>query len=62
MATLLRLSGLLPKEMDIQPLLGDAKRQLHDEADYLREADYLVATASCWPTRPTTSCRTCTPS
>ncbi len=40
-AGLLRLSGLLPRELDIKPLLGDAKRQLHDEADYLREGDYL---------------------
>jgi predicted unusual protein kinase regulating ubiquinone biosynthesis (AarF/ABC1/UbiB family) len=40
-ATLLRLSGLLPKGLDIGPLLKDAKRQLHDEADYLREGSYL---------------------
>lgn len=40
-ATLLRVSGLLPKGLDIAPLLKDAKRQLHDEADYLREGGYL---------------------
>ena len=40
-ATLLRLSGLLPKGLDIHPLLQDAKRQLHDEADYLLESGYL---------------------
>ncbi len=40
-AALLRLSGLMPKGMDIAPLLRDAKRQLHDEADYLREGSYL---------------------
>ena len=40
-AGLLRLSGLMPKGMDIAPLLRDAKRQLHDEADYLREGSYL---------------------
>lgn len=40
-ALLLRLSGLLPKELDFAPLLQEAKRQLHDEADYLREADCL---------------------
>ena len=40
-AGLLRLSGLLPRDMDIKPLLGDAKRQLQDEADYLQEGDYL---------------------
>jgi predicted unusual protein kinase regulating ubiquinone biosynthesis (AarF/ABC1/UbiB family) len=42
-ATLLRLSGLLPAGLDIQPLLDDAKRQLHDEADYLKEAEFLQA-------------------
>ncbi len=41
-AGLLRLSGLLPREMDIKPLLRDAKAQLHDEADYLKEGNYLA--------------------
>jgi predicted unusual protein kinase regulating ubiquinone biosynthesis (AarF/ABC1/UbiB family) len=36
-ATLLRVSGLLPQEVDVAPLLAEAKRQLSDEADYLRE-------------------------
>jgi predicted unusual protein kinase regulating ubiquinone biosynthesis (AarF/ABC1/UbiB family) len=36
-ATLLRLSGLLPSELDVAPLLAEAKRQLRDEADYQRE-------------------------
>lgn len=40
-ATLLRISGLLPKNLDIAPLLQDAKRQLHAEADYLLEGSYL---------------------
>lgn len=40
-AALFRMSGLLPKEMDIKPLLRDAKRQLHEEADYVREGNYL---------------------
>jgi predicted unusual protein kinase regulating ubiquinone biosynthesis (AarF/ABC1/UbiB family) len=40
-AALLRMSGLLPGQMDIKPLLRDAKRQLHDEADYIREGKYL---------------------
>lgn len=40
-ATLLRLSGLIPKGVDYQPLLNEAKRQLRQEADYLREADYM---------------------
>ena len=37
-ATLLRLSGLLPATLDVAPLLAEAKRQLHEEADYVREA------------------------
>ncbi len=40
-ATLLRVSGLLPKTLDITPLLVEAKRQLHEEADYLREAEQM---------------------
>ncbi len=40
-ATLLRMSGLLPADVDIQPLLDDAKEQLRDEADYLKEAKFL---------------------
>jgi predicted unusual protein kinase regulating ubiquinone biosynthesis (AarF/ABC1/UbiB family) len=41
-ATLLRVSGVLPKTLDIAPLLAEAKRQLHEEADYVREGDQLV--------------------
>jgi predicted unusual protein kinase regulating ubiquinone biosynthesis (AarF/ABC1/UbiB family) len=40
-ATLLRLSNLVPEGMDLQPLLDEAKSQLHAEADYLREARAL---------------------
>jgi predicted unusual protein kinase regulating ubiquinone biosynthesis (AarF/ABC1/UbiB family) len=42
-ATLLRMSGLLPGELDIKPLLDDAKHQLKDEADYHKEAEFLKA-------------------
>ncbi len=42
-ATLLRVSGLLPKELDIAPLLEEAKLQLREEADYQREARQLQA-------------------
>jgi predicted unusual protein kinase regulating ubiquinone biosynthesis (AarF/ABC1/UbiB family) len=41
-ATLLRVSGVLPKTLDIAPLLAEAKRQLHEEADYLREGEMLA--------------------
>lgn len=40
-ATLLRLSGLLPETLDIAPLLAEAKAQLHEEADYQREAEQM---------------------
>ena len=40
-ATLMRLSGLVPKSLDVAPMLAEAKRQLHEEADYAREADCL---------------------
>ena len=41
-AALIRLSGLLPPGADPAPLLSEAKRQLHEEADYLREGRCLV--------------------
>ncbi len=37
-ASLLKLSHLLPSTLDIAPLLAEAKKQLHEEADYIREA------------------------
>lgn len=40
-ATLLRLSNLLPPSIDLAPLLAEAKRQLADETDYLREGREL---------------------
>lgn len=40
-ATLLRLSHALPPDLDLAPLLAEAKRQLHEEADYLHEAAHI---------------------
>ena len=40
-ASLLRMSGLLPRQLDIEPLLVDVRVQLREEADYLREAKFL---------------------
>ncbi|KHL26489.1 ubiquinol-cytochrome C reductase [Croceibacterium mercuriale] len=40
-ATLLRVSGLLPATVDLAPLLTEAKRQLADEADYRREGEQM---------------------
>ncbi len=41
-AGLLRLSGLVPKALDMAPLLDEARAQLHEEADYLREGAQLA--------------------
>ena len=42
MATMLRLPGLVPRGMDLAPVLAEAKRQLHAEADYVAEARHLL--------------------
>ena len=41
-ATLLRVSGLLPRGLDIAPLLVAAKAQLREEADYVREGGQMA--------------------
>lgn len=41
-ATLLRMSGALPRGLDIAPLLFEAKRQLAEEADYEREGAQMA--------------------
>ena len=41
-AALIRMSGQLPKGFDLAPLLEEAKRQLHEEADYAREGRCLA--------------------
>ncbi len=40
-ATLLRVSNLLPASLDLAPLLAEAKRQLAEETDYQREAEQM---------------------
>ena len=40
-AALLRLLNLLPVDLDVDGLAAEAKRQLAQEADYLREAAFL---------------------
>ena len=44
-ASLLKIAGLLPKELEIGPLLAAAKQQLHEEADYRREGEMMQAFA-----------------
>lgn len=41
-ASLARMAGLTPRTVDIRPLLEEAKRQLHEEADYEREGRLLA--------------------
>ncbi|GEM76191.1 ABC1 kinase family protein [Vibrio sagamiensis] len=38
---LLKMVGLIPESVDIKLLLEEAKIQLHYEADYVREAEYI---------------------
>jgi predicted unusual protein kinase regulating ubiquinone biosynthesis (AarF/ABC1/UbiB family) len=40
-ATLLKISRLVPDGLDLQSLLQEARRQLHQEADYQMEAAHL---------------------
>ncbi|MGC9404292.1 ABC1 kinase family protein [Vibrio genomosp. F10] len=40
--TLLKIVGLIPESVDYQSLLEEAKKQLHDEADYGREAEFAI--------------------
>ncbi|WP_026941232.1 ABC1 kinase family protein [Hellea balneolensis] len=40
-AGLLKMSGMVPASLDINPIIEEGRQQLHQEADYVREADYL---------------------
>lgn len=44
--TLIAMSGLLPKGIDLAPYLAQARTQLHEETDYVREAAQLIRSAS----------------
>jgi predicted unusual protein kinase regulating ubiquinone biosynthesis (AarF/ABC1/UbiB family) len=41
--SLLKLTGVLPKHIDLTSLLAEAKAQLKNEANYLQEAEFLNA-------------------
>lgn len=41
-AGLLKMSGLVPSSLDIKPIIEEGRQQLHQEADYMREAAYLT--------------------
>jgi predicted unusual protein kinase regulating ubiquinone biosynthesis (AarF/ABC1/UbiB family) len=40
--SLLRIAGLVPGHLNIAPLVEEAKRQLHQEADYVKESQHLT--------------------
>ncbi len=42
LSTLLRLSGLVPKALNLAPLMEEARAQLHEEADYQREGAQMA--------------------
>jgi len=33
--------ALFPSDLDVKPIIEEGRRQLHQEADYVREAEYL---------------------
>lgn len=39
--TLIRMTGQMPKGIDFGPVFAEAKRQLQEEADYVREGSYM---------------------
>ncbi|MGY6548201.1 MAG: ABC1 kinase family protein [Roseinatronobacter sp.] len=41
LSRLMRMPGVLPRDLDLGPLLDEGRRQLHEEADYTREARAL---------------------
>ncbi len=45
-AALVRWSGLLPPDLDLGPLMAEARRQLHEEADYAREGRSMARFAA----------------
>ena len=45
LGALIAVSGLIPRGMDLKPLLAEAKAQLHRETDYEQEAGNLTAYA-----------------
>ena len=43
LASLLSMSRLIPKTVNLNELLDETKAQLHSEADYLQEAQFLIS-------------------
>uniref|UniRef100_E6VD67 ABC-1 domain protein n=1 Tax=Rhodopseudomonas palustris (strain DX-1) TaxID=652103 RepID=E6VD67_RHOPX len=51
-ASLMRVAGLVPGGVDIAPMIAEAKRQLHEEADYEREGRCLATFGALLADRP----------
>ncbi|WP_322515652.1 AarF/ABC1/UbiB kinase family protein [Rhodopseudomonas palustris] len=51
-SSLMRMAGLVPKGVDIAPMIAEAKRQLHEEADYEREGRCLSKFGALLADRP----------
>jgi predicted unusual protein kinase regulating ubiquinone biosynthesis (AarF/ABC1/UbiB family) len=51
-AALIRIAGLVPRSVDIAPMLAEAKRQLHEEADYECEGRRLAEFGALLADRP----------
>ncbi|ALK10671.1 ABC1 kinase family protein [Blastochloris viridis] len=51
-AALMRVAGLMSKGVDLAPMLAEAKRQLHEEADYEREGRCLSQFGALLADRP----------
>ena len=51
-ASLMRVAGLIPAGTSIAPMLAEAKRQLHEEADYEREGRRLAEFGALLSDRP----------
>ena len=51
-ASLMRVAGLVPAGTSIAPMLAEAKRQLHEEADYEREGRRLAQFGALLADRP----------
>jgi predicted unusual protein kinase regulating ubiquinone biosynthesis (AarF/ABC1/UbiB family) len=41
-ASLLSMTGLVPASLNVKPIIEEGRQQLHQEADYTREAEYLT--------------------
>jgi predicted unusual protein kinase regulating ubiquinone biosynthesis (AarF/ABC1/UbiB family) len=49
---LIRMSGLLPKGLDLAPYLAEARAQLHEETDYIREGAQMMRFAGLLADQP----------